>query len=98
MCLAGVSAFRIASLVSTASAVTDSAASLQGEQFNKRGIRYVPSERNKSEIYRDFLPLLNSGRVVLPRNDRLIRQLCLLERTTSRGSGRDSIDHPTDPA
>ena len=64
------------------------------EQFNKRGIRYVPSERNKSEIYRDFLPLLNSGNVTLPRNDRLIRQLCSLERTTGRGSGRDSIDHP----
>ena len=64
------------------------------EQFNKRGIRYNPSERNKSEIYRDFLPLLNSGRVVLPRNDRLIRQLTSLERTTARGSGRDNIDHP----
>ena len=64
------------------------------EQFNKRGIRYVPSERNKSEIYRDFLPLLNSGNVTLPRNDRLIRQFCSLERTTGRGSGRDSIDHP----
>ena len=65
------------------------------EQFNKRGIRYVPSERNKSEIYRDFLPLLNSGRVILPRNDRLIRQLCSLERTTARGCGPDNIDHPT---
>lgn len=65
------------------------------EQFNKRGVRYNPSERNKSEIYRDFLPLLNSGRMVLPRNDRLVRQLCSLERTTARGSGRDNIDHPT---
>jgi hypothetical protein len=49
----------------------------------------------KSEIYRDFLPLLNSGRVVLPRNERLMRQLCSLERTTARGSGRDNIDHPS---
>jgi hypothetical protein len=65
------------------------------EQFNKRGIRYEVSERVKSEIYRDFLPLLNSGRVVLPRNDKLVRQLCSLERTTARGSGRDNIDHPT---
>ena len=40
------------------------------------------------------MPLLNSGRVVLPRNDRLIRQLTSLERTTARGSGRDNIDHP----
>jgi hypothetical protein len=65
------------------------------EQFNKRGIRYVVSERVKSQIYVDFLPLLNSGRVVLPRNDRLVRQLCSLERTTARGSGRDNIDHPS---
>jgi hypothetical protein len=65
------------------------------EQFNKRGIRYVVSERVKSQIYVDFLPLLNSGRVVLPRNERLMRQLCSLERTTARGSGRDNIDHPS---
>jgi hypothetical protein len=65
------------------------------EQFNKRGVRYEVSERVKSEIYRDFLPLLNSGRVVLPRNERLMRQLCSLERTTARGSGRDNIDHPS---
>ena len=30
----------------------------------------------------------------LPRNDRLVRQLTSLERTTARGSGRDNIDHP----
>jgi hypothetical protein len=66
------------------------------EQFNKRGVRYNPSERSKSEIYVDFLPLLNSGRVTMPRNDRLIRQLCSLERTTARGSGKDNIDHPRD--
>jgi hypothetical protein len=65
------------------------------EQFNKRGVRYDVSERVKSEIYRDFLPLLNSGRVVLPRSERLMRQLCSLERTTARGSGRDNIDHPS---
>ena len=65
------------------------------EQFRKRGITYDVSERVKSEIYRDFLPLLNSGRVILPRNERLMRQLCSLERTTARGSGRDNIDHPS---
>jgi hypothetical protein len=64
------------------------------EQFRKRGITYNVSERVKSDIYVDFLPLLNSGRVMLPRNDRLLRQLCSLERTTARGSGRDNIDHP----
>jgi hypothetical protein len=38
-------------------------------------------------------PLLNSGRVELLDNSRLISQLCNLERRTARG-GRDSIDHP----
>jgi hypothetical protein len=66
------------------------------EQFRKRGVSYVVSEKVKSDIYRDFLPLLNSGRVMLPRNDRLVRQLCSLERTVGRGTNRESIDHPRD--
>ncbi len=66
------------------------------EQFRKRGISYVVSEKVKSDIYVDFLPLLNSGRVMLPRNEKLVRQLCSLERTTTRGSGKDTIDHPRD--
>ena len=64
------------------------------EQFRKRGITYDVSEKVKSDIYVDFLPLLNSGRVMLPRNEKLIRQLCSWERTTVRGSGKDTIDHP----
>jgi hypothetical protein len=39
-----------------------------------------------------LLPLLNSGRVVLPRNDRVVAQLVGLERRTTR-AGKDSIDH-----
>ena len=38
------------------------------------------------------LPLLNSGRIVLPKSDRLTNQLVGLERRTSR-AGKDSIDH-----
>ena len=64
------------------------------EQFRKRGMSYVVSEKVKSDIYVDFLPLLNSGRVMLPRNEKLVRQLCSLERTTARGSGKETIDHP----
>jgi len=63
------------------------------EQFAKAGIIYQPSERSKSEIYRDALPLLNSGKAKLLDLPRLAAQLCNLERRTSRG-GRDSIDHP----
>jgi hypothetical protein len=35
------------------------------EQFAKHGIRYEQSAAPKSDIYRDLLPLLNSGRVEL---------------------------------
>ena len=63
------------------------------EQFEKRGVAYKISERTKSEIYKELLPLLNSGRVELLDLPRLRAQLCGLERRTARG-GRDSIDHP----
>lgn len=62
------------------------------EQFEKRGIKYRRSEKPKSDLYRDLLPLLNSERVELPPNDQLRRELLGLERRTSRG-GRDTIDH-----
>src|SRR5207247_6900598 len=66
------------------------------EQFVKRGISYEASSKLKTDIYVDFLPMLNSGTVVLPRNDRLVHQLTSLERTVTRGSGRDVIDHTRD--
>ena len=62
------------------------------EQFLKRGIPYKKSERNKSQIYRDLLPLINSQKVELPPDPQLERELLGLERRTSRG-GRDTIDH-----
>ena len=40
--------------------------------------------------------MINSGSVTLPRHDRLLAQLCSLERTSARGTGKDSIDHPRD--
>jgi hypothetical protein len=63
------------------------------ELFRRQGIRYDLSLKSKSDLYRDFLPRLNSGRVILPRNDRLVSQLVGLERRTTR-AGKDSIDHP----
>lgn len=62
------------------------------EQFRKRGVRYKTSDKTRSDIYRDLLPLLNSQTVELLDNDRLVSQLAGLERRTSR-AGRDSIDH-----
>jgi hypothetical protein len=62
------------------------------ESWRKHGITCEPSERSKSEIYSDFLPLLNSGHVELVDSRRLVQQLSNLERRTAR-SGKDSIDH-----
>jgi hypothetical protein len=62
------------------------------EQFRKRGVDYIPSLIVKSDLYRNLLPLLNSRRVQLLDDRRLISQLHGLERRTARG-GKDSIDH-----
>jgi hypothetical protein len=62
------------------------------EQFANKGITYNISERVRSDIYKELLPLMNSGRAELLDNRRLVTQLCNLERRTARG-GRDSIDH-----
>jgi hypothetical protein len=62
------------------------------EQFTTKGITYNLSERVRSDIYRELLPLMNSRRAELLDNKRLVTQLCSLERRTARG-GRDSIDH-----
>jgi hypothetical protein len=66
------------------------------EAFSKRDIRYVVSERTKSQIYLEALPLLNAARVELLDNERLVSQIASLERRTARG-GRESIDHPSGP-
>jgi hypothetical protein len=62
------------------------------EPFRKHGISYELCKQPKSDLYRDLLPRLNSGQIVLPRHDRLVAQICGLERRTGR-SGKDSIDH-----
>jgi len=63
-----------------------------GEQFLKRGIQYETSNKSKSELYSEMLPLINSGQIELLDHPVLISQLCNLERRTGR-AGRDSIDH-----
>jgi hypothetical protein len=62
------------------------------EQFRKNAVNYEVSDRSKSQIYVDVLPLINSGAVDLIDNRRLVAQLVGLERRVARG-GRDSIDH-----
>jgi hypothetical protein len=62
------------------------------ERFRAHGVVYIVSEKAKSDVYKELLPLLNSARVELLDNETLTNQLVNLERRTSRG-GRDSIDH-----
>jgi hypothetical protein len=61
------------------------------EPFRRHGIDYKVSEKTKSEIYVNFLALVNSGRVELPDDKRLIGQLLGLERRAGRT--KDSVDH-----
>jgi hypothetical protein len=63
------------------------------ERFLAHGISYSPSEKPKSDLYKELLPLLNSGRVELLDHQRCLNQFASLERRTARG-GRDSVDHP----
>ena len=63
------------------------------ERFRHHGITYNPSERVKSEIYREIVAPLNACRLELLDLPLLRAQLLGLERRTARG-GKDSIDHP----
>jgi hypothetical protein len=63
------------------------------ERFREAGITYEPCKAAKSELYKNCLSALNSRRVELLDNDRLVAQLVSLERKVGR-SGRDVIDHP----
>jgi hypothetical protein len=74
------------------------AGSWPSEQWRVHGVSYHFSERSKSEIYGELLPVLNSGRAELLDHPRLVAQFCSLERRTARGTGRDVIDHPIGPA
>ncbi len=62
------------------------------ERFREHGIAYEAAAKPKSDLYRDLLPAINSRRVDLVEDARLIAQIVGLERRTTRG-GKDSIDH-----
>jgi hypothetical protein len=63
------------------------------ERFAAHGISYRVSERARSALYLELLPSINSGRVELLDNPRLINQICALERRVER-SGRETVNHP----
>ena len=62
------------------------------EPFRKQSIDYELAAKPRSDLYRDMLPLINSGQIELLDHDKTVNQLCSLERRTAR-SGKDSIDH-----
>jgi hypothetical protein len=63
------------------------------DAFRRHGITYEQSERDRSAIYADTLPLLTTGRTKLLDSRRLVSQLASLERR-ALPAGRDKIDHP----
>jgi hypothetical protein len=63
------------------------------ERFALGDVTYIPSEKTKSDLYLECLPLLNSNQVELLALPKLFGQFALLERQVARG-GRESIDHP----
>jgi hypothetical protein len=62
------------------------------ERFRAHGILYQPASKSKSEIYAEFIPLVNSERVELLDHPRLFNQVLGLERRVRHG-GHSSIDH-----
>ena len=61
--------------------------------FQKHGIEVKKSERDRSAIYLDLLPYLNSLRAELLNHPRMLNQFLSLQRRTGP-SGKDSIDAP----
>jgi len=63
------------------------------DSFARHGITLQFTDKNRSQLYIDALPLLFTGRIELPPDPVLANQFCALERRTGRAG--DVIDHPT---
>lgn len=68
------------------------AAGWSQSHFEKQGIQYIRSEHNKSTLYIESLAQFMRQSLALPNHQRLLRELRLLERRTTR-MGRDVVDH-----
>src|SRR5258708_24584781 len=68
------------------------AAGFAVDAFAQCGIRLEHSERDRSQLYLEVLPIFSSGRVRLIDNRRLVTQFAALERRTF-SSGKDRVDH-----
>jgi hypothetical protein len=67
---------------------------LAKDPVRRAGISYELAQKHTSELYvAPLLPMLNAKKVLLPRHERAISQICSLERSALR-SGREQITHP----
>jgi hypothetical protein len=64
--------------------------------WERQGITYNKSERHKSDIYAECLPVLRQGRCELLDDRHMVAQFSNLECRTSR-VGKDTISHPAIP-
>jgi hypothetical protein len=62
------------------------------ERFSTHGVTYQSVKKPRSDIYKEFAPLLRSQKVQLLDNSRMISQIHELERRVAPG-GRDVINH-----
>ena len=60
--------------------------------YREAGVELMPTELSRSDTYLAVLPLLTTGRIELPDDPTLRRELIALERRTGRG--KDVVDHP----
>jgi len=62
------------------------------QAFKRHGVTLSHSEKNRSELYIETLPLMSTGGIELPPDERTIAQFAALEPRASR-IGRDVVDH-----
>lgn len=62
------------------------------DAFDRYDIRYIKSPLNKSELFLNFLPMLNSRSIQLLDHGKLVAQLVGMQRRVTSG-GRETIDH-----
>jgi len=63
------------------------------EAFRREGMGYKQAEKSKSDLYLELLPLFLAGKIEIPPDQELIRQLKLLQRRTG-SQGKDIIEKP----
>jgi hypothetical protein len=62
-------------------------------EFRRHGIEMDYSDKTRSDVYRESLPVIRSGRARVLDHDRMVNQFVALERRVLPGGG-ERIDHP----